>query len=207
MKRAFVGILSLGLLAVFAVGVSGQIENSAHDLSNRGWNSEGEICIVCHTPHDAMSAVPSAPLWNHEVSATATYSTYTSASMDATVGQPSAESKLCLACHDGTVALDNYGGMTTGSTPIGALWDVGTDLSDDHPISITYDATLATADGELFDPTTQTTVLGGTIDGDLLFGGQVQCASCHDVHNHYNNASLLVIPNSDSDLCLTCHNK
>ena len=84
---------------------------------------------------------------------------------------------------------------------------IGTNLSNDHPISFTYDQALATADGDLFDPTVANTALGGTIDDDLLSDGKVQCTSCHDVHNSLGNMDLLWIPNAGSALCLTCHDK
>jgi len=57
------------------------------------------------------------------------------------------------------------------------------------------------------DPTTTSSGLGGTIDGDMLLANQVQCASCHDVHNAANLNFLLVKDNANSALCLTCHNK
>ena len=111
--------------------------------------------------------------------------------------------KLCLSCHDGTVALDSYSRMT-GTTTIGT---VRTDRRSSHPISMTYDSALATADGTLFDPVTKTTSLGGTVEVDLLRLGKVQCTSCHDVHNRYDNEYLLRINNAGSALCITCHNK
>ena len=39
----------------------------------------------------------------------------------------------------------------------------------------------------------------------MLFNDRLECASCHDVHNSYNQAGLLVKSNADSALCLTCH--
>ncbi|MEN8251005.1 MAG: cytochrome c3 family protein, partial [Bacteroidota bacterium] len=149
-----------------------------------------------------------APLWNHEISV-ATYTPYPSGgTMNSSPGAPSAQSILCLSCHDGTVALDSYGGAT-GSThlTLDSTTYVGTDLRDDHPISITYDAALAVADGSLFNPITINSSLGGTIDADLLFGHQVQCASCHDVHGVTGTTNLLRITNDGSELCLNCHNK
>ena len=196
-------LFSLLLLAVFAVGY-GQIANSAHDFSGTIW-SDGNICVACHTPHHGDLTVPEAPLWNHEVT-TATYQLYSGSTMDATPGQPDGESKLCLSCHDGTVALDSYGGAT-GSTMMTGDGLLGTDLRNDHPISFTYDDALATADGSLYEPSTATSGLGATIDADLLFSGKLQCASCHDVHNEGNKGKLLRISNAGSALCLTCHNK
>ncbi len=192
------------MLAFVSISFGQTIVGSAHDFSSETWNPSGEVCIVCHTPHHAIST--DAPLWNHEVT-TATFTTYSSSTLDATVGQPDGTSKMCLSCHDGTVAIDNFGGQTGGSEFITGDDLIGTDLSNDHPISFTYDATLATNDGGLFDPTTTNSGLGGTIADDMLSGGKLQCSSCHDVHNGSGVAKLLVKSNANSALCLTCHNK
>ena len=133
--------------------------------------------------------------------------------MNATdVTDPSGVSRLCLSCHDGSLALDDFGGVTTGTTfiPAGALVGGSANLTGEHPISFTYDDALASADGELHPPTTTASGLGAQIDDDLLFGvgnDQLECASCHDVHNWANNGKLLVVANTGSALCLTCHNK
>ena len=219
MKKFLVLLLAMALTAGFS-GVSfAGIDGSAHDFSGFGF-AGGQICVTCHTPHNAVS--DAAPLWNHELS-TATYIPYSSPSMNATVGQPTGASKLCLSCHDGTVAVDSFGG-NTGTIFIdafGADKDLGTDLSNDHPISFTYDDALATADAGLFEPTTTTVTIGsgtfsrtGTIATEMLEGGtELQCQSCHSVHNDFvvNDAAsadkLLKITIGDSDLCLSCHNK
>ena len=200
--------IMLVVLALFGASLSfGQtIVGSAHDFSDDTWNTTGEICLVCHTPHNADVAVTNAPLWNHQTT-TANFSTYSSATMQATTGQPDASSKLCLSCHDGTVAVDNFGGETGGTHFLTGQTLIGTDLSDDHPLSFTYDAALASADGGLHDPTTTNSGLGGTITQDMLIGNKVQCASCHDVHNGSGINKLLRKSNSGSDLCLTCHDK
>ncbi len=197
---------ALLVLGVASAAVGQTIVNSEHDFSGDSWNNTGEICVVCHTPHNGDVSVADAPLWNHEVTVAA-HTPYSSSTLDATVGAPDASSKLCLSCHDGTVALDNFGGTTNGTNFISGSADFGTDLSNDHPISFTYDAALATADGELEDPTTASSGLGGTITADMLLGGQLECASCHDVHNSTGLANLLLINNNNSDLCLTCHTK
>jgi predicted CXXCH cytochrome family protein len=92
------------------------------------------------------------------------------------------------------------GGATTGYTRL-----LGTDLTNDHPISITYSDTLATRDGELRSPTMSTGLQGQTLNRwGTVFGarqpfdsykpllpleplgagsaGQVQCTTCHDPH-------------------------
>lgn len=186
---------------------SAQIVGSPHDFSGETWNPGGEICIVCHTTHNSITTVSEAPLWNHDLTG-ATFIPYDTPTLDATVGQPGAVSLLCLSCHDGTVALDSFGG-NTGSTNIGGAENVGTDLTDDHPVGLTYDAALATTDGELANPVTTASGLGGNINVDMLFGAgndQLECGSCHDVHGN-GLAFLLLKSNAASALCLTCHSK
>ncbi|MDH5613017.1 MAG: cytochrome c3 family protein [Gammaproteobacteria bacterium] len=213
---------------------AGDITGSVHDFSDgtyKGgstytWNTSGELCVVCHTPHASDTSVTVAPLWNHSPSTSTTYNLYTSNTLTATVGQPTGVSVLCLSCHDGSVAVDSFGGATGTNMidTINAAANIGEDsagtgnLKNDHPISFTYDAALATADGGLFDPSKTVTTGGGTrtrtgtITATMLSGGTVQCTTCHDVHNNYVNTTdtdpkLLRIARSGSDLCLACHDK
>ena len=193
------------LPAFSSLGVA-QINGSAHDFSSRSWNSTNEICVVCHTPHNADTSVIDVPLWNHQVT-NATFTVYSSATLDAVVGQPDGASKLCLSCHDGTIAVDSFGGATDGTHFITGQHNLGTDLSNDHPVSFTYDTSLANDDGGLYDPASTMSGLGGTIADDLLIANRVQCSSCHDVHNGSGLSKLLVKSNTGSALCLTCHDK
>jgi len=210
MKVPVVKITVFLLVAAHSGAVHAGIEGSKHDFSGRGW-SGGRICVVCHTPHGADLSVAGAPLWNHQVTAaTATYQLYSSPTLDATVSAPEHYgSKLCLSCHDGTVAIDSFGG-STGSEFVTGKALIGTDLRGTHPIGIVYDAGLATTDGQLYNPESRTSGLGGTINEDMLFGtGNLECASCHDVHNTESAGKpfLLRITTDGSALCLTCHDK
>ncbi len=195
-----------------AQGAMAGIAGSKHDFSTGNtWNTTGEICVVCHAPHNSGS---SSLLWNHSTSAVATYTLYASPSLNATLGQPGlgGVSKLCLSCHDGTVAIDNFGGKTTGTQAIpatanlagGTLGGTTGSLADDHPISFTYDAALATADGGLVTPVDAKSVVAGI----PLYSAKLECASCHDVHNNAAaGTKLLRVANTSSALCLKCHNK
>ncbi len=194
----------IGILCIAQLSIGQGITGTKHDFKGAGWNTSGEICIVCHTPHDATTSVTDAPLWNHALTGE-TFSLYTSSTLDASLGQPDGNSKLCLSCHDGVTGLDAFGGASGVPTLIGAAGLVGTDLSGEHPISFTYDAALVTADGGL-KAITSTTPLGGTIDDDLLFDGKMQCGSCHDVHDD-TQGNFLIMANTASALCLTCHDK
>ncbi len=206
-KKGYTLLAALVLLAINSAFCQ-TIVGSQHDFSTKAWNTSvgQQICIVCHTPHNGSSSVTDAPLWNH-VTTSAIFQLYASSTFTATAGQPDASSKLCLSCHDGTVALENFGGTTTGTNFITGLPLIGSDLRNDHPVSFTYDAALATADAGLKNPTTAPSGLGGTITANMLFGGKMQCASCHDVHNSGGQPHLLVKSNNGSTLCLTCHSK
>lgn len=188
------------MVVLFFAGTSfAQITSTAHNLAGAAWNTgTDEICITCHTPHNDDVTV-TTPLWNHALT-TQTFQIYASATMDATTGQPNGESKLCLSCHDGVTAVDNYGATTDGTVKITGAPMIGTDLRNDHPVSFTYNTDLETADGGL-----KSSVADGPVD-DLLIGGQVECASCHNAHSNANG-KFLVMSNAASALCLTCHNK
>ncbi|MCX7151076.1 MAG: cytochrome C, partial [Proteobacteria bacterium] len=157
-----------------------------------------------------------APLWNHKLS-NATYTLYSSPTLNATVSQPGGNSKLCLSCHDGTVAVNSFGGVT-GTTMISAANNIGSNLKASHPIGFTYDSALATADGSLFDPATKSVTIGsgaqtrtGTLSAMLLYGGKMECDSCHDVHNTFTvggaGTGLVKVDAAGSKICLACHNK
>jgi predicted CXXCH cytochrome family protein len=206
MKKTKV-LLTGSMLLMVVFGYAQTIVGSGHDFKAKSWNTTSEICIVCHTPHNANTSVADAPLWNHQLSAVASYAMYTSGTMQSVAGQPDGSSKLCLSCHDGTVAMENFGGKTNGTNLMTGGSVLGSSLSNDHPISITYDAALATSDGGLQNPATALSGLGGTIAANMLVSGKMQCSSCHDVHNSAGVAHLLLKSNSGSALCLTCHKK
>ena len=175
--------------------------------------SEADICVFCHTPHGANRS--EAPLWNRQLS-NAAYTPYSSSSMDAVVGQPNGSSKLCLSCHDGTIAIGavnvlngrftlqdpatadidmviNPGGATMPAgegVTTGFTRNLGIDLSNDHPISFRYDTALALADGDLRDPAEEAHIGnrgGGATPSVPLENEQVQCNSCHDPHIRSTN--------------------
>jgi len=126
--------------------------------------------------------------------------------------QPDGMSKICLACHDGIVAPDAYGGNTCGTAILFNKGLIDTFPSNNHPISFVYNTERAIKDGKLYDPSTRLSGLNGstgTINADMLFLNRMECSSCHDVHNKYAvpKTKLLVKDNAGSALCLTCHNK
>ena len=224
LKRLLLQVTTaVGLIAAIGQVVAGTITGSAHDFSTQAWTGAtagapngGRICIACHTPHRSDTSVTDAPLWNHKLS-TASYTLYSSPTMDASVTALGGNSKLCLSCHDGTVAVNSFGGVT-GTTMISAANNIGTNLKASHPIGFTYDSALATKDGSLFDPASKQVTIGsgtqtrtGTLTATLLFGGKMECDSCHDVHNTFTvgglGSGLVKVDPTGSKICLACHNK
>jgi hypothetical protein len=192
------------------------------------------VCAFCHTPHNAEPV--SGPIWNRQVlvgpSGADPYKWAAPANMN--ISMPAAAmdpligpSRLCLACHDGTIAIDAHSGaLISGRATV-------KDLTITHPIGFSYDdAMSARGLGELVDknqflPTGITTSNtagvynqvarnGSRRIKDVLFQGAiVTCSSCHDIHN-CNNAKpdpghdynyLLWAKEEQSLICLTCHIK
>lgn len=207
-----VGLAAALLLLASALSSQAVITGSKHDFSAKTWSTnkygQSQICLPCHAPHNNLST--NSLLWNH-ASSVATYQLYSSWALQATaITDLSATSKRCMGCHDGTVALDSFGGKT-GSTTLGVgdAGYFGTDLRNDHPVSIVYDAALIAADGGLHALTDPVVMAGGTTGtvSSLLIQTKVECGSCHDVHNEYNQPGMLNVNNTASKLCLSCHAK
>lgn len=214
-KVAACGASVIGMI-LFGTVSAGTIIGSAHDFSSRGWSPDSQICVACHTPHNADISVTDAPLWNHALT-TKVFDLYDSPTFDgrSTITQPTGSSVLCLSCHDGTVAIDSFGGGS-GSVFMQGKKAVGADeLTNDHPISFTYDTSLAETDGALWDPASTEVIVGGgdktksgLISEVMLANNQLQCSSCHDVHNNFvADHPLLKVTKTESQLCLTCHDK
>jgi predicted CXXCH cytochrome family protein len=199
------------------------------------------ICIYCHAPHNTIKpgsaeadGVNYLPLWNHDMT-TATYKMYSngtelpndvshqSQAMVALTGKtrPGGVSRLCLSCHDGSVATNAYGQYNSSSTgaankfvsTAGLQYEIGSvvgtigDLTNHHPIGFAYDAATADDDEIAAKTTVMVTTTGVTI-GDLLWNGNMECTTCHDVHNTKNTGEkFLWTTDEQSAFCLTCHLK
>jgi predicted CXXCH cytochrome family protein len=202
--RSILLALSVAASAAHAQFIS--VVDGPHNLSAGGTGTvratvEDQVCIFCHAPHDAS---PVAALWNRSLAPRA-YTVYTSRALEAHPGQPTGSSKLCLSCHDGTIAIGAVlsrnlpiqmtGGVTTMPAGPGNL---GTDLRDDHPISFRFDSALASQAGHLRDPSTLPPEI--RLDPNL----ELQCTACHDAHNNAFG-DFLVMRNNSSQLCTSCH--
>ncbi|PIP43164.1 MAG: hypothetical protein COX17_08510 [Deltaproteobacteria bacterium CG23_combo_of_CG06-09_8_20_14_all_60_8] len=214
----------------FSDNAAGGVAGSVDEVSATGWNGRKEICRVCHVPHDhGKDKYLNGLLWNHTVSS-ASYTmydnTWSSTLTHTQDSAPTGNSKLCLGCHDGSVAIDTFDKYAGGAQQLGVAgnYDAGAkvprfmdganlDLRGTHPLSITYAGdTVGEAGGLKADTTTWT---GGQTIASTLQDGKVQCSTCHDVHDSVGVAvasthllrAATTGAGTESALCLTCHNK
>jgi predicted CXXCH cytochrome family protein len=205
MAPALGGTLLLAVLALLPREGAGQssIARTLHNFTATGPGSirvddPVGLCVFCHTPHNAN---PTRGLWNRQ-SPGIIYQLYESSTLEAELSQPTGSSRLCLSCHDGTLALGNIRVAPTGSRfalgPLSERTSLATDLSDDHPISFVYDGALAFRRGELADPATLPRAI--RLDDTQ----QLQCTTCHDPHED-GNPKFLRMDNRFGALCAACH--
>lgn len=108
---------------------------------------------------------------------------------------PSAASERCLGCHDGSVSSSvshDFGRGRRRGIGSSSLTTGG------HPIGMSYPvARRDPGGGSGYTPAEQ-------LDRRLrLINGRVECLTCHSPFSP--NKGLLVMPNTRSDLCLSCH--
>jgi len=227
MKKVSVALAIAGIAATATVALAGPgagtgINGSWHDLNAAAGytgDSLGRTCVFCHTPHNARTADSLVPLWNHAESTLPTLPAYAWVAptnkgiliSDPLVGP----SRFCMACHDGSTAVDSHGSAAsspTGTTKITASYTdcLGkqtnrfiTDLTVTHPIGFLWDDAKTARGNEIVDKGTgylvaapvaatwDTTNRAGVATTakkiqDTLYGGYMTCATCHDVHNSVN---------------------
>lgn len=234
------GGVALLVLSLAATTAYSGITTTKHNLSISGPGPvksqiESRVCVFCHTPHHAIASLDGiqVPLWNHTLSA-ATYQLYSSPTLKSPAIQPDGSSRLCLSCHDGTVAIGsvvNSGLITVMGTGMGGVMpgepgtgssNVGTDLSGDHPISIELNSALIAAKAlqctnneiafKVCSPPPGSPVLLEKTNnrfGGAPTGVGVQCGSCHDPHEDRNPGTTVFLRVGDKinhdELCNACH--
>lgn len=210
MKKVLVLAFLAAMVASSASALT--IVGTKHDLTTADTGTNDEVCVYCHTPHSANTAVTLAPLWNRDITNVNAGEIYTStttnfAATAASINQTDAP--LCLSCHDGVVGNTltnppNVAGWTTVNpnfTGNAVIYDTTNQMKNDHPIGM--DVPAVQTDTGIFAAATINTNLPGALRGA---GNTVWCSSCHDVHDNAN-APFLITSNAASGLCLDCHNK
>lgn len=216
--------MALACLAVLALarGLNAQhggVASTLHNLSVSGPGeirslTETEVCKFCHIPH---SAVVPQPLWGHALSRVPRYDVPQPAGRPVAFPQPDGSSRLCLSCHDGTVALGELAGKRSAIPMQGAQrlgpgrqGFLGTDLSGGHPVSIAISDSareMGDAESDMVVRPLAAVRGGGSVRLDAQ--GKVQCTTCHDPH-----ADRFFVPGkvphfwvkpTVSEVCQACH--
>lgn len=217
-------VLATALLGVPAAPAAAQTQTQSKMLSTRhnlGVSGTGtiraateqQLCVFCHTPH-VPKQYAAEQLWNRKPTE-AEYTLYSSEYLTSLTydnpSQPNPRSKLCLSCHDGTIAigavLNNRGASQIAmqnnvtTMPPDAEGFIGTSLVNDHPVGYVYNPAK---DPELVNRSWpwNTPV---RLDPDDA-SGTVECMSCHDPHDD-QFGKFLRMSNTDAGLCTFCHQK
>jgi hypothetical protein len=196
--RHIAHFILLGALFAGSSAFAQSVVGSKHDFTAGGsaqatTGQTDQVCVFCHTPHGADTAAP-VPLWNKVLTPGTAYQRYSvlaTPTFDSEEAPVGSVSLACLSCHDGTQAMDvvlNSPG-TGGYDPAGAEIDsvaidsmantpvpnLGTDLSNVHPVSMQYGGGGALAtdldglfSGTLGDPDFEAPVKA-TINGQAIW--------------------------------------
>ncbi len=191
-------------LAFVASTAYAAVDGTPHDLMSLPGNTATGACQYCHMPHHSNAAATGAPLWAKAVRSA--YTVVGTTAAGTAVTQPVGVSQACLSCHDGTVAAvttqHNGQSLATAYTINGGVagnTNVGTDISNDHPVSLTY----PTAGGTLAGLATRAAAVTA---GFVFFGAgqdQIECGTCHDPHNQPAGGNF--IRGTHVDFCADCH--
>jgi len=213
MKKVFLLLVVLSLVVGVASlwareGGTPGVLGTPHDVQVITGETGLEPCAMCHSPH---SGTGDYPIWNRD-QGPQTYTMYNSPSFDMNDfnSGPQAPSTLCLVCHNGVFSsLVNYPGPGSHTNEnydyqmnptFWAMLD--TDLSNEHPISFTYDpAADNSQDNNGFPNATpcptapwRNWIVGSNGSHYPLYSGgnavsrtassdQFECSTCHAVHD------------------------
>ena len=122
-------ISAVGLMLGGAVAHA-QVVGSQHDLTSGGTGqaqtgATDQVCVFCHTPHDSVASTD-GPLWNRGSYTPTGFTMYPSGgTIQGTISAaPDGTSVLCLSCHDGTLAIDSFGGTDGGIVGAGTAGNI-----------------------------------------------------------------------------------
>jgi Doubled CXXCH motif (Paired_CXXCH_1) len=186
-------------------------------VSQPGANSLS--CLSCHDGQTAMDSIINMPGSGGYKSSALNAGKSEKDFLDSWPGMPAGTVHQalnpagCLACH-GAVAIPGAPDFTIAA--------IGTDLTNDHPVGITFPTTNGNGtdfktptgtqgNATFFDSNSN----GGMDKGDVrLYDAKVECASCHDPHGVPSgaagstlNPTFMRLANTNSAVCLTCHAK
>lgn len=215
-KLPFICVVGL-VVSLAGAPAPADLPNTRHNLSVTGpgplkAKSEQRICVFCHTPHSARAQ---SPLWNRR-DAGRVYVRYWSPTLDAyrpgSAPPVNGSTRLCMSCHDGTVALGKVlqGGpirMRPGAEHVGR-GSGRVDLSGSHPVSFRVTPALVLKNNARDTPLRSVTAMRTDPDVHLDAHDRMQCTTCHDPHkNRYEHSSGVPFYRKPTwgAVCTVCH--
>lgn len=179
-----------------------------------------QICIFCHTPHNAASKLV---LWSRN-DPTRIFGHYSSPQLviddpdmrsKTLFGEPKGSARLCLSCHDGETALGSLANQPQIAFPAGFSRVEYMNYSGHHPVSFVYnqDVLLALTQRRPLEQFKLPDPAGKVkLDGQKM----MQCTSCHDPHQSWSDGTELNpdlssrvpfwVDEKHDYVCLACHN-
>jgi predicted CXXCH cytochrome family protein len=249
-------ILLIALVLMFASPVLAGIVGSKHDFSATNtlttpfagvWETTdpvtgfpliiSEVCVFCHTPHNASKNIPGMTtpmwLWNRTNSPPAGYSyaMYSSVTMSATTSAaPTGVSMMCMSCHDGVTSIavgtllnaPGSGNPTVtpnGINPPGAMGNVynggfigfGPNIGGVYPGGSSTTIDLSNDHPVSFDwPSNEPGLRSiASITSALRLFGTTNRVECATCHTVHDptNVPFLAMSNDNSAMCTECHLK
>jgi len=162
--KKILAVLAVGSLAAASVAFGAAnrgdgVVGGPHDMTMYGYvDNQARVCAFCHTPHHAASTGGEyLPLWSRAEDTKPFNVAYNSSTVNASALQEATSDKaigptrLCMSCHDGTIAPDQHYGASAGAatltgdnfSAIGNGAGVGAGaagLTNDHPVGFDYPA-------------------------------------------------------------------
>ena len=215
MKKVLALVAVAAIMATAGTALAAKsIVGTKHDLSSTGGSSFAagsgtQICIYCHTPHNAVKSIP---LWNR-YNSPATYVLYSGVGMTSISNKSGLESDstslFCMSCHDGSLmagamvankpksgepmAAGRMGTTNKANLVAGSGAATTYDLSTTHPINFAVGATDTALD--LWVGTGSKMGNAASISGKTDFplfkttgrgagNRSLECGSCHAVHDN-----------------------
>ncbi len=214
MKRLIVCAMVILLATPVAANATGGIATTSHDFTTYIGNSVAVgLCTFCHTPHKAYQT---SLLWNHSPSLNPSFSwsdatkTVGGTTLPADIATWAGNTKLCLSCHDGSVAIGDIAWFDeashTGGSAINTLKHTPPDafnvgfggvMNGNHPVAVPYPFN--------FSPGTYNSITTGS---DVLMSEFVGDPTANGIRLFHDTAGVVTagaVAGSTGMECSSCH--
>jgi cytochrome c553 len=226
---AFAAVAAAATLSYAGLPARTGVNGSLHDMNyynsfaGRGNQDQyNRVCVFCHTPHNATVAEPGSttdflPLWGNAITqkdqTNFAYQWATPSNLVLTIGDPLlGPSRLCMTCHDGTLAIDAHvsnGTANNGTFKLSGSRAIGSNqstLNQTHPIGFSYDDAVSNRN---IPQGTTSQAVNEIVTKDNQFATAITVSATAGVYNtvvrNSNRTIGSVLYNNSIMTCATCH--